>query len=282
MTHRWRSSGGRLGRPWGRGLGVSSGGGRGGPGRQHDISAPQGAWSAPHPRTRKSILPAPPPWLRATRGMGKRMGKTAPSRGILGNLFMLISTNFWSLIPLLRKRRKTPDHGTSFIKIHVNEEAQTRIQDAGRTRGCKETPRPAPQCWCRCKTLSQPHGRILPPHCPRRHRAATHSNAAREFMRKETFICLSSHRFEFIPRQGLAFRKCIIKEFVSSFLNQILVHLPAALLLVMLQPFCSYTNMLRGKIPIITPWSCTVPHVHTHAQKLLLPAQLFPLNVWCR
>lgn len=83
----------------------------------------------------------------------------------------------------------------------------------------------------------QPHGHILPPHCPHECRAVTHSSAAHEFTRKETFICLPGHRFEFIPRQGLAFRKCVIKEFVSSFLNQILVHLPAALLLVTLQAF---------------------------------------------
>ena len=130
--------------------------------------------------------------------------------------------------------------------------------------------------------LPQPHGHILPPRCPCGHRAATHSNAARIFTRKETFICLPGHRFEFIPRQGLAFRTRIIKEFASSFLNQILVRLPAALLLVMLQPFHPYTDMLHGKIPTMTPWSCTVHHVHTHAPKLLLPAQLFPLNVWCR
>lgn len=47
----------------------------------------------PHQRTHKSILPAPPPWLRETQGMGKSMGKTVLSRGILGNFFMLISTH---------------------------------------------------------------------------------------------------------------------------------------------------------------------------------------------
>lgn len=31
----------------------------------------------------------------------------------------------------MRKRRKTPDHGTNFIKIHVDKRAQTRMQDAG-------------------------------------------------------------------------------------------------------------------------------------------------------
>lgn len=91
---------------------------------------------------------------------------------------------------------------------------------------------------------------ILPPHCPREHRAATHSNAARKFTRKETF--LSGHRFEIISRQGLAFGKCVIKEFVGSFLNEALVQLTAALL-IMLQLFHPYANMLYGKIPSVTP-----------------------------
>jgi len=119
---------------------------------------------------------------------------------------------------------------------------------------------------------------------PRAHPASSLPTQAQgsEFTGEETFVCLSGHRFEFIPRQGLAFRKQVIKEFVSSFLNQILLHLLAALLRVMLQPLCPCTNKLHGRIPTMTPRSCTAHHVHTHAQKLLLPAQLLPRNAWCR
>lgn len=102
----------------------------------------------------------------------------------------------------------------------------------------------------------QPHRYITAP--------VIHSYAAHEFMRKETSGQLPGHRF--IPRQGLAFRKCIIREFRSqnSFLNQISVRLSAALLLVMLHQRAAWSDINRDPVFLLcTP--CAHPPTGTLA-----------------
>lgn len=148
--------------------------------------------------------------------MGKCMVKTAPSRGILAKFLMLIGKSFWSLIPVSRKRRKTPDQGTRFIKICVNEGAQTRIQDAGRTRGCKKTPHPAHQCQHKPLCPSPRGASCLPTAHAGTEQQPTATQPVSSQGKKPLFVL---QVIGLSLSQDLAFRKCVIKEFVSSFLN---------------------------------------------------------------
>lgn len=121
-------------------------------------------------------------------------------------------------------------------------------------------PPPSPQHQCRHKPLGpSPAGTSCLPTAP-----GIHSHAAREFMRKETSRQLPGLRF--IPRQGLAFRKRIIREFCNqnSFLNQILVRLPAALLLIMLHQ-CDAWSDINQDAMVLPCAPCAHPHTETLA-----------------